>query len=57
MDLSEKDSKPTAYGRFESNGKPASVIRTLDGHCVPTRMPREEPDLDVDYLANVYEDD
>lgn len=56
MDLSERDQQPSDYGRFKGNGKPASVIRTFDGHRVPTRTPREEPDLDVDYLANVYED-
>lgn len=56
MDFAERESEPTQYGRFKSNGKQPGVQRMLDGHCLPTRVPREEPDLDVDYLANIEED-
>ncbi len=56
MDLSEQDQQPSDYGRFKGNGKPSKVIRMFDGHCIPTRTPLEDPDLDVDYLSNVYED-
>ncbi len=61
MDMSERGSrhKPNySKTRFEDSGAPGfEVIRQLDGHCVPTRVPLEDPDLDMDYTANVYDID
>ena len=58
MDLTEPENrKEISYGtsRFQgSDVEGPELIRMFDGHCLPTRTPRADPDLDREYLAHDY---